>query len=217
MQSNPISFGLGRGLVPTPIQRHNKHKESEGHQNQTPIISQVLGFPKMLREFATFGKEVDPAKKKSCMSFNLAQINVARMDGSNLDDPIMKEFVGNIDRMNSLAERSPGFIWRWIEDSDDQADLGIYSSPEILLNISVWKNMEALKAFTYSSAHSTFVKRRKAWFKPYGKMHAALWWIHQGVQPGPAEAIERLEHLQDKGASPYAFTFGKPFSKPMLT
>ena len=46
------------------------------------------------------------------MKHQIAQINIARMIGVNIDDPIMQEFVDNLDSVNELAESSPGFIWR---------------------------------------------------------------------------------------------------------
>ena len=44
--------------------------------------------------------------------FQVAQINIGRIKGVSIDDPIMKEFVDNLDRVNALAENSKGFIWR---------------------------------------------------------------------------------------------------------
>jgi len=43
--------------------------------------------------------------------FELAQINIARILAP-LDDPIMAEFVANLERINALADAAPGFVWR---------------------------------------------------------------------------------------------------------
>ena len=40
----------------------------------------------------------------------LAEINVAKMIGVDINEPIMKEFVENLDQVNELAENSRGFI-----------------------------------------------------------------------------------------------------------
>ena len=56
------------------------------------------------------------------MNYQLAQINVARMIGVNLEDPIMKEFVDNLDSVNELAENSSGFIWRLKDDSNNASN-----------------------------------------------------------------------------------------------
>ena len=39
----------------------------------------------------------------------MAQINIGRIKGVSIDDPIMKEFVDNLDSVNALAENSKGF------------------------------------------------------------------------------------------------------------
>jgi len=51
--------------------------------------------------------------------YHLAEINVARMKGVNIDDPIMSEFVANLDRVNDLAEKSEGFVWRLKDENND--------------------------------------------------------------------------------------------------
>ena len=42
---------------------------------------------------------------------HLAQFNIARIRYP-LDDPRMREFVENVDRVNRLAEQIDGFVWR---------------------------------------------------------------------------------------------------------
>ena len=42
---------------------------------------------------------------------HLAQLNVGRARFAT-DDPRMGEFMGALDSVNALAERSPGFVWR---------------------------------------------------------------------------------------------------------
>lgn len=44
-------------------------------------------------------------------NYNLAQINIAKMLAP-LEDPVMADFVNNLEPMNLLAEKSPGFVWR---------------------------------------------------------------------------------------------------------
>jgi len=44
-------------------------------------------------------------------AYELAQLNVARMK-EPLESPTMADFVANLDRINALAEGSPGFVWR---------------------------------------------------------------------------------------------------------
>ena len=42
---------------------------------------------------------------------HLAQVNVARLKYP-IDDPRIAGFVNNIDIVNSVSDRSDGFIWR---------------------------------------------------------------------------------------------------------
>ena len=62
--------------------------------------------------------------------FHLAQINIARMKGVNIDDPIMQEFVDNLDKVNALAERSEGFVWRLKDDSNNATNLNPYDDEQ---------------------------------------------------------------------------------------
>jgi hypothetical protein len=49
----------------------------------------------------------------------LAQVNIGRVLGGP-DDPRMADFYGNLARINAMAERMPGFVWRL---KDGWADL----------------------------------------------------------------------------------------------
>jgi len=146
--------------------------------------------------------------------YQLAQINVARMIGVNIDDPIMKEFVDNLDKVNQLAESSEGFVWRLKDESNNAASFNPFNDEKIIINISVWENISSLEQFTYKTFHTDFLKRRKEWFNKYGKAHYALWWIEKGNFPSIDESISRLEHLQMNGPSQRAFDFKLKFPIP---
>jgi len=148
------------------------------------------------------------------MKYQLAQINVARMIGVNIDDPVMKEFVCNLDKVNELAENSNGFIWRLKDESNNASNFNPFNDEQIIINISVWQDIESLENFTYKTFHTDFLKRRKEWFNKYGKVHFALWWIEEGEYPSIDNAIERLEVLQSNGATEKAFNFKNKFTKP---
>src|SRR2546421_9557844 len=84
-------------------------------------------------------------------AFQLAEINVARMKGVNINDPIMKEFVDNLDRVDTLAENSEGFVWRLKDESNNATHLNPYNDEQVILNISVWQSMEALEHYVYKT------------------------------------------------------------------
>ena len=145
------------------------------------------------------------------MNYQLAQINIARMLGDTIDDPIMLEFKENVDAMNALAEESDGFVWRLKDEEGDATSFNPYNDEQIIVNMSVWEDISSLQEYAFKSAHSTFLKRRKEWFQKFGKPYSALWWVEAGTTPTLEEGVERLKHLQEHGPSPTAFTFRKAF------
>lgn len=148
------------------------------------------------------------------MSYHLAQINVARMKGVSIDDPEMKDFRDNTDRVNELAESSKGFIWRDVFDPNVAPAINALNDDQVLINFSVWEDVASLKAFTYETFHAAIMKRQKEWFQKYGTAHYALWWIKSGEIPTEQEGIDRLMYLQENGESPKAFTFKTIFEMP---
>jgi len=146
--------------------------------------------------------------------YQLAQINVARMVGVNISDPIMAEFVGNLDKVNVLAEESEGFIWRLKDETKSAYNFNPYHDEQIIINISVWKNIECLEHFTFNTFHTDFIRRRKEWFKQYGTAHFAMWWIREGNYPRVEQSMARLKFLQTKVATSKAFDFKNRFAQP---
>ena len=88
--------------------------------------------------------------------YQIAEINIARMKGTNINDPIMKEFVDNLDLINKIAESSEGFVWRLRDDSNNATSLNPYDDEQIIVNVSVWESIEALENFMYKTLHSDF-------------------------------------------------------------
>lgn len=152
--------------------------------------------------------------KRNKKMYQLAQINVARMIGANIEDPVMNEFVSHLYSVNQLAEESDGFIWRLKDDENNATSFNPLNDEKIIINISVWKDIESLEYYTYKTFHVDFVRRRKEWFQKYGKASYALWWIKDNEYPSIDEALKRLEYLQEKGSSSYAFNFQSVFQKP---
>lgn len=143
---------------------------------------------------------------------HLAQINVARMLHP-LDDPRMAEFVDNLDRVNAIADASPGFVWR-LKDETGNATVFRPLKPDILVNMSVWESPEALRGFIYRTDHSEFLRRAESWFYKPDKARFALWWVPAGTIPTVEDGIKRLGRLRAKGASAEAFTFKERFPEP---
>lgn len=143
--------------------------------------------------------------------YQLAQLNIAKVIAP-MDSPELKEFSDNLDPVNSIAESSPGFVWRLQDDSGNATDLQYFDDPDIIVNMSVWESIQSLKDFMFKTVHIDFLKRKKQWFVSNEKATYVLWWIEKGHIPSIEEAIERLEYLRENQESPYAFSFKKVFS-----
>ncbi|MEM1123643.1 MAG: DUF3291 domain-containing protein [Bacteroidota bacterium] len=141
------------------------------------------------------------------MAQQLAEINIAHMKAAQ-DDPIMKEFVDFLNPINQLAEESPGFVWRLVGEPTEPSPW----HHMVIINMSVWESIEALKHFTYNTVHSYFVRSRKKWFEHMERPHYVMWWVEEGHIPTLAEATKKLELLDKNGPTQAAFTFARPFS-----
>lgn len=144
---------------------------------------------------------------------HLAQINIGRLIAP-LDTPALADFVAGLDPINALAEGSPGFVWRLKDDTNNATGYHPFADDQIIVNMSVWENLDALRAFAFQSAHMDYLKRRREWFAKFATAYMALWWIPEGHVPTIAEAKERLQSLDEHGDTPFAFTFRKPFPSP---
>jgi hypothetical protein len=146
-------------------------------------------------------------------SWHLAQINIGRIVAP-LDDPVMREFVENLDRINALAEASPGFVWRFQTASGNATDERPYDDDRILINFSVWEDIASLRAFTYRGDHAAIMRKRRQWFEHMQEAYQALWWVPAGPHPTVREATSRIECIRAHGPTPEAFTFHQAFLPP---
>src|SRR5262249_45472577 len=128
------------------------------------------------------------------MSYHIAQVNIGRVKAS-LDDPVMAGFVGRLAEINALADDSPGFLWRLETPEGNATYLRPYEDDRILINMSVWETIEALKHYVYRTAHAELLRQRQDWFEKFAGAYAALWWVPIGHTPGVAEAKNRLAYL----------------------
>ena len=145
--------------------------------------------------------------------WHVAQLNVGRSVGL-MDDARMHGFVSRLDEINALSERSPGFVWRLQSEAGNATDIHLTDDPLFIINLSVWRSIDELHAFTYRSDHKELFKLRRHWFEPHDGPNMVIWWLPAGMIPSPAEALERLGHLAAHGPTPDAFTFKQRFPPP---
>jgi hypothetical protein len=143
-------------------------------------------------------------------TFQLAQVNIGRTRGE-MTDPVMAEFVARLPEINALADQAPGFVWRLQTEDGDATAVRPYEDKGILINLSVWADLPALRAYVYRSAHAAVMRRRREWFERFDRVYVALWWVPAGHRPSIAEAVARLAYLEQHGPTGFAFSFKEPF------
>ena len=146
-------------------------------------------------------------------TYQLAQLNVALMRAP-LDDPVMSGFVDQLEYINSVADRTEGFVWRLQTEDGDATAIRAFDEERILVNMSVWESLESLHDYVYRSDHLAPLRDRKEWFERFEGPPLVLWWIPAGHVPTVDEGKERLEHLGRHGPTPQAFTFKTWFPPP---
>ncbi|HEY1327624.1 MAG TPA: DUF3291 domain-containing protein [Casimicrobiaceae bacterium] len=146
-------------------------------------------------------------------AYELAQLNIGVLRGP-IGSPIMAEFVANLDRVNALADGSPGFAWRLQTEEGNATAIRPFDDENVAVNLSVWRDMESLTAFVYRSAHVDIMRRRREWFERMDEAFLVLWWVPKGHRPTVQEAIDRLQILRADGPTREAFTFRHPFPAP---
>jgi hypothetical protein len=157
---------------------------------------------------------------------HLAQLNVAR-PVAPLDDPRMAGFMAGLKELNALADRAPGFVWRLVDDAGEDSTglrLAEPSNPAdagdpglgVMVNMSVWESVEALREYVYRSGHLEALRRRREWFRHTALgAYQVLWWVPAGHRPTLDEAAVRLARLASEGPTPTAFTFRDPYPPPV--
>lgn len=140
-------------------------------------------------------------------TMQLAELNIGRLLAPT-DDPRVAEFMENLDRVNGLGKRMPGFVWMMEgsgEPGTGNTDNNIGDDPQFVANLTVWKDAPSLETFVWGTIHKQFYERREEWFEVLGEMHFVMWWVPAGHRPTLNEALDRLEHLKTHGDSDHAF------------
>jgi hypothetical protein len=135
---------------------------------------------------------------------HLAELNIGRIRYP-LDDPRMADFAGNLALVNGIAERSSGFVWRYTDASGNATSTRPFADPQMIVNVSVWENVESLEKYVWQTVHKRFYGRRHEWFDTFEGPYFVMWWVPAGQHPTMQEAVGRLDHLKAHGPSEHAF------------
>ncbi|HXY44092.1 MAG TPA: DUF3291 domain-containing protein [Acidimicrobiales bacterium] len=150
--------------------------------------------------------------------WHLAQVNVGRLR-EPLDHPQMAAFVEALDPVNAAADQAPGFVWRLQTDEGNATAVAAFTwdaeeSAGVIINLSVWTDVERLIAFVHGDLHRAILRRRREFFYRMTEPYLACWWVPEGHLPSTDEAEERVRHLRANGPTPFAFTLRHHFPPP---
>lgn len=141
----------------------------------------------------------------------LAQLNLA-LAKYPLSSHEMAGFVSMIAEVNAAAEASDGFIWRLRDDGDGSLSIRLSASglddDAMLVNMSVWRDLAALRSFVIDDpGHRAVMKRRAEWFHRAIEPMTVCWFVNEGETPTVADAQAKLLELRQSGPSEKLFEY----------
>lgn len=144
------------------------------------------------------------------MMYHLAQINIAKLL-EPIDSPLLEDFVEDLDRINEIAEKSKGFVWRLKDDTGNATNINPFDNYSFIVNMSVWETVDDLKDFVYNSDHMEVFRKRAKWFERMKTPHMALWWVKVGDYPTAEDGKNKLLELEKYGETESSFSFKELF------
>ena len=81
-------------------------------------------------------------------AYELAQLNIGVIKDP-IDSPVMADFVANLDRINALAERTPGFVWRLQTEEGNAMAIRPYEDERVAVNMSVGRDVASPPAVSF--------------------------------------------------------------------
>ena len=136
---------------------------------------------------------------------HLAELNIGRLVAPH-DDPRVAEFMNNLDRINGLGKRMPGFVWMMEgAEGTGNTETSINGDPLAIANLTVWETPQQLQTFVFDTLHARFMDRGAEWFEIAPQMQFVMWWVPKGHRPSLDEALDRLDQRRTNGDSDAAF------------
>ena len=127
----------------------------------------------------------------------------------DIGSPRVAPFVLAIDRVNAVAERSAGFVWRHGDEAGAAVAAGwplFVENPRVIASFSVWETVEHFRDFVHKTVHGAFLKRRAQWFEAGQGPSHVLWRVPAGHIPTIGEARTMYERLSAEGPGDSVFT-----------
>ena len=79
-----------------------------------------------------------------------------------------------LEPINAFADVAPGFVWRLQTDAGDATSVPVFGSTDILINMSVWADVESFADFVFRSLHVEVMRRRREWFSQLAEAYTAV-------------------------------------------
>ena len=139
---------------------------------------------------------------------HLAELNISKWK-IPATSQAARGFVDYVAQVNSVAERSKGFVWRLLdEERDNNGRNAICADHDTVMTLSVWETPEDLEKFVWKTVHKRIYDGKDQWFEALESHHMVLWWVEDGDVPNLQEAKARLDHLDAYGDTDFAFGWG---------
>ncbi len=141
------------------------------------------------------------------------------------EDPANDGFHAVNDPIFERVRQADGFLGHaTYEDMDGGWDAGTQIYPRWYeergdgwspATLSLWRDAEAARAFTFTGMHAAAMRRARDWFREGPWPGHVAWWVADRHFPGWAEAIARYEALADHGLDENHFTLGAAAPMPV--
>jgi hypothetical protein len=143
----------------------------------------------------------------------LAQFNIATLRHSR-GSPELVSYQSAMDALFPVAIKWPGFVWI-MEDDEIIARTAAWYGANVAANLSVWADLQCLRAFMNCRQHLAVMDRGADWFVPQDQPTYVFWWTRRSHQPTFDEARGRLDALRRVGPTEQAFTLDRHFRPPL--
>ena len=166
VEARPLPRAAGRsGSLPGGDRRGVRGAARDDPARRRPDAPQRLA-----RLNAAHRTLSDPALRAAhdAGGWHLAQVNIA-LPREPLDAPLLADFVAALAPVNAVADASPGFVWRLQTEDGDATAIRAFGDDRLIVNMSVWESVEALRGFVYGEAHAAVLRRRREWFERLGR------------------------------------------------
>jgi hypothetical protein len=147
----------------------------------------------------------------------IAHFNVARLR-ADPGQPLVAPFIDAVPRVNALAERSPGFIWRLDDGSTQVPDAPTYQAVgrdiRLAISLSVWADIAAVQFFVQQTVHGAFLRKRVEWFEAWEGPNYVIWPCAVDFRPTLDDSWAKLRLLASVGPTDLAHGFDWPINGP---